>query len=121
MKHVESFSVSATLASQRIVSVSNQIAFYPTTTATPALGVTTDTVLDTNQAIPVQINGIAKLIFNDTVAAGAVVAADSNGKGVPFTAATAGAWIIGTLVGPAVAATGTVAEILINPNIYSSE
>ena len=118
----ESFQVSATLAAQRIVAVSAEGVFYPTNTSTPVIGVTQDTVLDTNSSIPVRLGGrLAKVLFNDTVAAGGMVAADSSGRGVPYTAATAATWYIGPLVGAAVAATGTIAEVLIQPGQASSE
>jgi len=119
-KLVESFGVASTLTAQRVVysSANNTVAYLDTNTSLP-LGITIDTVLDTTQAIPVQLNGRAYLYFNDTVTSGAQVTADASGRGIPFTAATAPSAYIGTLIGPTVAATGTVAEVLINPGFKS--
>jgi hypothetical protein len=84
------------------------------------IGITLDTVLDTTASIPVSpIGTIAKLIFNDTVTSGAFVALDSAGKGVPHSNITAGSYVLGVLVGPTIAATGTIADVLINP-IYKA-
>jgi hypothetical protein len=88
-----------------------------------ALGITVDTVRDTNQGIPVQISGEAKLLFNDTVASGALVGFDTSGRGIPLslpnttTSVTLASGYIGTLVGSAVAATSTVETVLINPGL----
>jgi len=115
---VKSFNVAATLASQRIVTHNTGTAFgvkYPAAALEQPVGVSIDTVLDVSGAIPIQCNGVAKILFNDTCASGALVAADSSGRGVPFVDATAGAAYIGTLVDAAVGATGTVAKVLINP------
>ena len=76
---------------------------------------------DTTAAIPIQVNGEAKLLFNDTVGAGQLVSSDSSGRGVPFTLAntttalTLASAYVGVLVDAAVAATNTVAKVLINP------
>jgi hypothetical protein len=115
-KLVESFKVATTLSAQRIVypSAANTVAYLNTVTSLPC-GVTIDTVDDTTQAIPVQLDGRAYILFNDTVAAGGLVTADSNGRGVPFSAVTAATAYVGQLIGNAVAATGTIAEVLINP------
>ena len=119
-KLIESFKVGTTLSAQRIVymSAANTVAYLNTVTSLP-VGVTIDTVDDTTQAIPVQENGKAHILFNDTVAAGGLVTADSNGRGVPFSAVTAATAYIGVLVGEAVAATGTIAEVLINPGFQN--
>jgi len=119
-KLIESFKVASTLAAQRIVygSAANTVAYLNTVTSLP-LGVTIDTVDDTSQAIPVQENGKAFVLFNDTVAAGGLVTADSNGRGVAFNAVTAPTAYVGVLVGKAVAATGTIAEVLLNPGFQS--
>jgi hypothetical protein len=121
---VESYKVSATLAAQRIVShvtgTANTVQLHQTLTALP-LGVTIDTVLDTNQAIPVQLNGRAFVFFNDSCAAGSLVTGDASGRGISFalaqtsTSISAPAAYLGLLVGPSVQTTGTVAEVLINP------
>jgi hypothetical protein len=76
---------------------------------------------DTVSGIPVQISGKAKVLFNDTVAAAGLVASDSSGRGVPFTlgntttALTLASAYIGPLIGAAVAATNTIAQVLIQP------
>lgn len=118
----ESFKVASTIAAQRIVAITaaNTVG-YPGDGQTLPIGVTVDTVLDTSGAIGVQLGGRAKIYFNDTVSAAGLVAADTSGRGVPFTLAntttslTLASAYIGPLVGAAVAATGTVAEVLIAP------
>lgn len=117
-----SFAVSTTLAAQRIVAISgaNTVAFPANNQILP-IGVTIDTVKDTTSAIPVQINGRAKVFFNDTVAAAGLVSSDSSGRGIPFTLAntttalTLASAYVGVLIGNAVSVTGTIAEILIQP------
>lgn len=124
MNSIYSFKVATTLAAQRIVAKSTSTAFtvaYPEASDVLPYGVTLDTVLDTNQAIPVKISGEAKVLFNDTVACGALVASDTSGRGIPFTpgnttaALTVPTGVIGTLIDTSVDATGTVAKVLINP------
>lgn len=120
MSHIApvSFKVQTTLAANRIVALVTGTANtvkYPAAVSEVALGVTADTVLDTTGSIPVYIGGIAKIYFNDTVTAGGLVAADASGRGVPHVNVTAGSYVIGTLIGPTVAATGTIAEVLIQP------
>lgn len=121
---IESFDVATTLAVQRIVSGvtgTGNACQYPTTLTALPLGVTVDTVIDTTSAIPVQLNGKAWVLFNDTVAAGELVTSDTSGRGVPFTLAQTSTSIsapsayLGILVGPSVAITGTIAQVLINP------
>ncbi len=123
---VESFKVATTLAAQRIVAISaaNTVAY---TSAQPSgqlpIGVTTDTVLDTTGAISVQLGGRAKVLFNDTVSAAGLVTGDSSGRGVPLvlsnttTSLTLTSSYIGVLSGAAVAATATIAEIIIQPGL----
>lgn len=124
MSHIAplSFKVAATLSAYRIVAAitgtANSVK-YPAAASEVCIGVTADTVLDTTASIPVNIGGIAKIYFNDTVASGAFVASDSSGRGVPHVNVTAGSYVIGTLIGPAVAATGTIAEVLIQPMFKS--
>ncbi len=117
-KIVESFKVLTTLAASRIVcadTANSNTVTYPASASMRYLGVTTDTVKDTNGSIPVQIAGRAKLYFNETMPTGALVATDSSGRGVPHVDVTAGSYVIGQLVGPAIAATGTIADIILNP------
>lgn len=123
-KQVESFEVATTLSAYRIVSgvagTANTVA-YPTSEQVPVIGVTANDVKDTNTAIPVIIAGRAKLFFNDTCAAGSLVSADSSGRGAPFTlsdtttSVTLTGQYVGILLGASVAATATIAEILVRP------
>lgn len=119
MSHIPPISMkaNATLSAYRIVTALTGTANtvkVPASASELPVGITTDTILDTTQAIPVAIHGIAKLYFNDTVTSGAYVAADSSGRGVPHVNVTAGSAVIGILIGPSVAATGTIADVLIN-------
>lgn len=121
MSHIVPISMKAstTIPSYRIVTAvtgtANTVKLGAAATDVP-LGITTDTVLDTApSSIPVAVGGIAKLYFNDTVTSGGLVATNNAGQGVPHVNTTAGSYVIGTLIGPTVAATGTVAEVLINP------
>ena len=120
-----SFKVNATLAAQRAVAAVSGTAFtvqYPEDNQSLPLGITVDTVKDTTQSIPVSGPGnIEKLLFNDTVGSGQLVASDSSGRGVPFTLAdtttalTLASAYLGVLVDEAVAATGTIAKVMILP------
>lgn len=123
---VQSYKVLTTLAAYRVVAAVSGTAFtcqYPEATSKLPLGITIDDVKDTNQAIPVQRTGEAKLLFNDTVTSGLLVAFDTSGRGIPFTPAntstglTLATGVIGTLVGPTVAATNTIALVAINPQL----
>lgn len=87
----------------------------PASIAEKPIGVTLDTILDTTAAIPVAVSGVAKVYFNDSCVSGALVCADSTGRGVPFTAVSTGGFFLGTLIGPTVQNTGTIADVLINP------
>ncbi len=111
--------VQSTLSAYRIVTyltgTANTVK-VPASAGELPLGITVDTVLDTTASIPVAIAGIQKLYFNDTVTSGAYVAADSSGRGVPHVNVTAGSFVIGVLLGPTIAATGTIADVLINPH-----
>ena len=120
--HVESFKVQSTLAAYRIVTsvtgTANTVK-VPASATERCFGVTVDTVLDTINAIPVAVSGIAKVYFNDTVTSGNLVASNNAGQGVPHVDTTAGSYVIGILVGPTVAATGTIADVLIQPHFKS--
>ena len=124
MRNIQSFRVSTTLAAQRIVTHltgTAEAVKVPASTAEKPIGITLDTVKDTTSAIPVAMGGeLAYILFDDTVATGANVGSDASGRGVPVTATTVGVWSIGTLVGPAVAATGTIAQVLIDPAFLST-
>lgn len=122
-KFVHSFKVATTLTAERIVAVSaaNTVA-YPTGNQILPIGITVDDVKDTTTAIAVAMVGSrATLFFNDTVAAAGLVSSDSSGRGIPFTLAntttalTLASAYVGVLLGAAVAATATVAEVLIMP------
>lgn len=124
---IHTFKVLATLAAYRVVSPVTGTAFtcqYPPAAASFPLGVTKDTVKDTTNSIPVAgVGERAMLFFNDTVTSGQLVGADTSGRGVPYTLGetttantSSSAWV-GPLLGPSVAATGTLAEILVSPGI----
>lgn len=120
MSHIApiSMKVQATLAANRIVTCLTGTADtvkYPAAVSEMPIGVTADTVLDTISSIPVICGGIAKVLFDDTVTSGAFVAADSSGRGVPHVNVTAGSYVVGMLIGPTVAATGTIADVLVMP------
>jgi len=121
---VHGFKVATTLAAYRCVSCvtgTAEMVEYPDTTSALIIGITTDTVKDTTGTIPVKTAGeIAQLYFNDTCTSGEAVAADSSGRGIPFAylttlASTIQAAYVGVLIGADVAATGTVARVLIQP------
>jgi hypothetical protein len=122
-----SFKVAATLAAYRWVAhngTENTVG-YPTGPTVLPIGITQDTVKDTNQAIPVKgVGRISKLTFNDTVASGGLVASDVSGFGIPFvtglTATTTSFTLTaygGILLDAKVNLTGTVANVLIQPGL----
>lgn len=123
---VLSYKVAATLSAYRVVAAASGSANtvqYPEAASKMPLGVTIDDVKDATSSIPVQVNGIAKLYFNDTVTSGLLVGFDTSGRGIPYTPAvtstglTIPTGVIGTLVGPTVAATGTIAEVHLHPQL----
>jgi hypothetical protein len=124
MQIVESFKVLTTLSAYRCVAMVSSTAWtvqYPESLRNLPVGITINTVKDTVSSIPVQMNGIAKLYFNDTVGAGLIVASDSSGRGVPHvfaatsTASTLASAYLGILADATIATTGTVANVIINP------
>lgn len=124
MSHIApiSMKVQSTLSAYRIVTMLTSTANtvkVPASVSELPIGITVDTVLDTTGSIPVAFSGIQKLFFNDTVTSGAYVAADSSGRGIPHVNVTAGSFVIGVLIGATVAATGTIADVLINPHFKS--
>jgi hypothetical protein len=124
MSHIASISMKAntTISAYRIVTMLTATADtvkVPASASECPLGITQDTVLDTGTAIPVAIGGISKLYFNDTVGSGKFVASNNAGQGVPHVDVTAGSYVIGMLIGPSVAATGTIADVLIQPMFKS--
>lgn len=112
-----SFKASAALSAYRVVSAptANTVQYF-TATAAP-LGITTDNCAAANEAIPVQVNGIAKLEFGDSCAVGALVGINTAGQGIPLVEGTAGTWCIGVLIDAKVEVTGTVARVLIRPQV----
>lgn len=124
MSHIApvSFKASTTISAYRIVTMLTGTADtvkVPASASEVAIGITSDTVLETGASIPVVVAGIQKLYFNDTVTSGAFVASNSAGQGVPHVNVTAGSYVIGVLVGPTIAATGTVADVLVQPMFKS--
>ncbi len=126
MSHIVpiSMKVQTTLPAYRIVtcltSTGNTVKL-PANALERPIGITADTVLDTTASIPVVIAGIAKLQFNETMASGKMVAPDSGGLGlgVPHADTTAGSYVVGVLIGPDIALTGTIAEVLVQPHFKS--
>lgn len=126
MSIVKPFKVASTLSAYRIVggySGSANTVGYPESAQANIYGVTLDTVKDITQGINVCMNGIAKVYFNDTVAAHGLVGSDTSGRGIPLSLAntTTGLTLqkayVGFLIGPAVAATGTIADVLVMPGM----
>ena len=113
-----SFKVTTTIPAYRIVTAltgtANTVQLAGAATNV-LIGITTDTVLDTTVSIPVKVGGIAKLYFNDSCASGALVTTDASGRGILHASSSAGSYVIGTLIGPKVEDTGTIADVLINP------
>jgi hypothetical protein len=124
MSHIApiSFKASTTISAYRIVTCLTSTAHtvkVPASASERPLGISADTVLETGAALPIIVSGFAKLYFNDTVTSGNMVASNSAGQGVPHVDVTAGSWVIGVLVGPTIAATGTIAEVLVQPGFKS--
>jgi hypothetical protein len=110
-----SLKVGDSLSAYRIVRVnsSGQAAACSATTDVIA-GVTVDEATKSNQAVPVAVGGVAKVYCNDTIAAGGLIMTDASGRGIPAVANTAGIYVLGTCLNT-VSATGTLAEVLVNP------
>lgn len=113
-----SFKAGTTIPAYRIVQMNTATANTVIVAAAATnvlIGVTANTVLETGLAIPVIVSGIAKVYFNDSCVSGALVTADSSGRGIQHASASAGSYVIGTLIGAKVEDTGTIAEVLVNP------
>jgi len=115
----ESFKVADTIPAYRGVMLSgaaNSVLLADTVTTIP-IGVTKDEQKKAGGGnVGVALAGsLAKLEFNDTVTLGGEVGLDSVGRGILFVAVTTASYLVGILVGPAVSATGTIAEILVMP------
>jgi hypothetical protein len=124
MSHIPPISMKAstTISAYRIVTAVTGTANtvkVPASASEVPIGISQDTVLDTGAALPIAVAGISKLYFNDTVTSGSFVASNNAGQGVPHANVTAGSYVIGVLIGPAVAATGTIADVLIQPMFKS--
>jgi len=120
MSHIPPISLKAnsTIPAYRIVTALTGTAMsvkLPASAAECPLGVSQDTVLETGAAIPIAGPGsISKLYFNDTIAAGRLVASNNAGQGVLHADVTAGSYVVGISLEP-VAATGTIAKIFVQP------
>lgn len=113
-----SFKVRSTLAAYRIVCADTAGSNYvinPSAATVPPIGVTADTVKDTLSSIPVYLGGICKVHMNDTCSTGSLIASDNQGRGVKHADTTAGSYVVGILVGPNVAITGTISDVVVNP------
>ena len=124
MSHIPPISMKAstTISAYRIVTAVTGTANtvkVPASASEVPIGISQDTVLDTGAALPIAVAGISKLFFNDTVTSGSFVASNNAGQGVPHVNATAGSYVIGVLIGSTVAATGTIADVLIQPMFKS--
>lgn len=97
----------------RVTSTPNTVALCSATTDV-IIGVTLDNAGSSNQAVPVAVGGIQKVYMNDTMAAGGFITTDSLGRGVAAAANTAGVYVLGVCLNT-VSATGTLAEVLVNP------
>lgn len=110
-----SFKQGDSIAAYRIVRVSAAHTVAACSAATDIIaGVTTDNANASNQRVPVAISGIAKVYCNETMAAGTLVKTDASGRGVPLVESTAGVYVLGVLL-ETVSATGTLADVLVNP------
>ena len=124
-RNVEGFKVASVLTAQRIVGMNGtaHTVAYPANSQILPVGITIDDVESTRDWIPVQIEGKAELYMNETCASGSLIASDTSGRGIPFTPAltstglTTPTGVVGVLISDAVAATGTIATVLINPQL----
>ena len=120
---VKSFKCASTIPAQRIVSLvtgTAQTVEFADTTSSHRIGVSIDQSrgpASTDQSVPIALNGEHKVYFNDTVTSGGLVTSDSNGYAVPYASASLGAAYVGYLTDADVAATGTIAKILVMPGI----
>ena len=111
-----SFKQGSSISAYRIVRATatpNTVAACSATTDI-CIGVTADDCSNANQSVPVIVSGIAKVYMNETAAAGVLVMTNAAGQGIPFAESTAGVYTIGVLLNT-VSATGTLAEVLIQP------
>ena len=123
--NVQSFKVLTTLAAQRFVAMVSSTADtvqYPESGQNFPVGISIDSVVDTTSALPCAgVGSIAKVYFNDTLAAGQPCKSDTSGRAVAFTLSntttslTLTSCYAGILVGATVAATGTIADVFFCP------
>jgi hypothetical protein len=110
-----SFKQGDSIAAYRIVRVSGvQTVAACSATTDIIAGVTADNANSSNQAVPVIVAGVARVTFNDSIAAGALVMTDSVGRGIPFVESTAGVYTLGVSL-QTINATGGIGEVLVNP------
>lgn len=118
---IVSFKVADTIAAYRIVQAVTSTAYtveLVDTSTSQIIGVTYDAVATSGGGnVPVAIQGIHKVYFNDTVTSGQLVASDASGRGIPAAGITlTNTYVLGVLVGPTIAATGTIADVLVRPH-----
>jgi hypothetical protein len=105
----------ATLSAYRLVRVSGANIVTACSAGTDVIaGIITDEAAASGIHVPVAVSGVAKLYCNDTIAAGGLVMTNNLGQGIPAVATTAGVYVVGVCLNT-VSATGTLAEILVNP------
>lgn len=110
-----SFKQGDSISAYRIVRVSGVHTVAACSAATDIIvGVTVDEATKSTQAVPVAVNGIARVYCNDTMAAGTLIKTDNLGRGVPFAESTAGVYVLGVCL-DTVTATGTIGSVLVNP------
>jgi hypothetical protein len=110
-----SFKQGDSISAYRIVRVSAVQTVAACSAGTDIIvGVTADNASKSNQAVPVVVNGVAKVLFNDSIAAGALVMTDSVGRGIPFVESTAGVYTLGVSL-QTINATGGIGEVLVQP------
>jgi hypothetical protein len=110
-----SFKQGDSISAYRIVRVSAVQTVAACSAGTDIIvGVTADNANKSNQAVPVVVNGVAKVLFNDSIAAGALVMTDASGRGIPFVESTAGVYTLGVSL-QTINATGGIGEVLVQP------
>lgn len=110
-----SFKQGDSISAYRIVRVSGvQTVAACSATTDIIVGVTADDANKSTQAVPVIVAGVARVLFNDSIAAGALVMTDASGRGIPFVESTAGVYTLGVAL-QTCNATGAIAEVLVQP------
>ena len=118
---IQSLKSKASTSAERIIIVdpSNGTATVGAGEATVAsycpIGISIDSC-STNGSVPFKTAGeIARLVFNDTITAGAFFTSDSNGKGIPFTGAVTNTTYIAGIALETVVSTGSVINVYFQP------